>query len=111
MIFLVLEFLTMMTSAGTSYRTNVVSVQPENLEVIALDAGRNIRPTLQTVNYLKRLCQDQHVVHPYQTVKHGQPALRPEININCQSTNTQRRRGVIHTLVSLADDQTNVPAD
>lgn len=100
-----------LTGADTSHRTNVMFVQPENLEVSLPDADRDIRPLPTSSEDLKRLCMKQHVIQPYKTVKRGQPAPRPEIDIRCQNTDVQRQRGVIHALVRLADDQENIPAD
>jgi len=100
-----------LTGADTSHRTNVMFVQPQNLEVTLPDAERDMRPLPTSSEDLKRLCLEQHVVQPYKTVKRGQPAPRPEIDISCQNTDVQRQRGVIHALVRRADDQANMPAD
>ena len=103
-----------LTGADTSHCTDVMFVQPENLEVSLPDADRDSRPlptTSTSSEDLKCLCMKQQFIQPYKTVKRGQPAPRPEIDIRCQNTDVQRQRGVIHALVRLADDQENIPAD
>ena len=103
-----------LTGADTSHRTNVMFVQPESLEVSLPDADRDIQPlstTSTSPEDLKRLCMKQHVIQPYTTVKHGQPAPLPEIDIRCQNIDVQRRCCVIHALVHLADDQEIIPTD
>ena len=53
----------------------------------------------------------QHKIHPYKTVKRGQPAVRKEIDISLQTSDEQRKRGVMHVLARLDIAGKNIPAD
>ena len=59
---------------------------------------------------LKNTSTEQHKIHPYKTVKCGQPALHKEIDISLQNSNEQRKRGVMHTLTRIDVAGNDIPA-
>ena len=98
-----------LTGADTSHRTNVMFVQPD--DVAAIDSREDHSP-LQLVKSddLKNTSTEQHKIHPYKTVKRGQPALRKEIDISLQTSNEQRKRGVMHALTRIDMAGNAIPA-
>ena len=80
-----------LTGGNTSHRTNVMFVQPEDLEMMVTDTDTNTQPLPANSQDLKRLCMDHHLVEPNETVKRGQLTPRLEIDITCQNTRVQRK--------------------
>lgn len=98
-----------LTGADTSHRTNVMFIQPDDFA--AIDSREDHSP-LQLVKSddLKNTSTEQHKIHPYKTVKRGQPALRKEVDISLQTSNEQRKRGVMHALTRIDMAGNNIPA-
>jgi len=92
-----------LTGAGTSHRTNVMFVQPYDL--VNTTSDPHLCLDIPTSNVMKKLCADQHVLHPYKTVLRGTPSIRPEADISAPiDTEPQRKRGLIHSLVRLDEN-------
>jgi hypothetical protein len=98
-----------LTGADTSHRTNVMFMQPEDIEIEGTES--NQQASVVNPQDFKRLCTDQHKVDPYKTVQRGLPAVRQEIDITPSDTQQQKQRGVIHSLVRLDKDVRPVPAE
>ena len=98
-----------LTGANTSHRTNVMFVQPD--DVMVTDTAED-RPILNMAKSddMKNVSTLQHKVLPYKTMKRGQPGVRKEVDISLQTTDEQRKRGVMHTLARLDIAGKNVPA-
>lgn len=99
-----------LTGADTSHRTNVMFVQPDDVTSMDSEEGRPILQLTKSED-LKDLSTLQHKIHPYKTVKRGQPAVRQEIDISLQTSDEQRKRGVMHVLARLDIAGKNIPAD
>lgn len=99
-----------LTGADTTHRTNVMFVQPEYITPIESEKDRPIL-SLAKSDDVKNLSTSQHKVHPYKTVNRGQPAVRKEIDISLQTSDEQRKRGVMHALARLDIEGKNIPSN
>ncbi len=97
-----------LTGADTSHRTNVMFIQPDN--VVGVQSEED-RPSLQLTKSADALslASSQHKINPYKTFQRGQPAMRKEIDISLQTSDEQRKKGVMHVLARLDIAGNNVP--
>ena len=97
-----------LTGADTSHRTNVMFVQPDDVEPVDSEEDRSVLQLAKSDD-VKNMSTSQHKIYPYKTFKRGQPAVRKEIYISLQTSDAQRKRGVMHTLARLNIEGENVP--
>eukprot|EP00794_Sanderia_malayensis_P017851 gene17851-19634_t len=96
-----------LTGAGTSHRTNVMFVQPENTANVICNENR---PKLSLTKSLdvEKIIAEQNRILPYKTFKRGVPEVRKHIDVTPTDTKKQRARGIIHSLTRLDENGENV---
>eukprot|EP00794_Sanderia_malayensis_P000931 gene931-241_t len=92
-----------LTGAGTSHRTNVMFVQPENTTNVICNENR---PKLSLTKSLdvEKIIAEQNRLLPYKTFKRGVPEVRKHIDVTPTDTKKQRARGIIHSLTRLDEN-------
>ena len=94
-----------LTGANTSHRTNVMFVQPANLEMP--NDSRNKLDLIKPKD-IKLLVDKQKQITPYKTMVKGVPPIRTEINVVESTTDIIRTEEIIHTLVRMDKRYENV---
>lgn len=99
-----------MDNDDTSHRTNVMFVQPDDVEAVHFEEDRPILQLAKSAD-AHSLANSQHKINPYKTFKRGQPAVRREIDISLQTSDGQRKRGVTHVLARMDIAGNDVPTN
>ena len=91
-----------LTGGGTSHRTNMMFVQPEDIAEVE-ENDKNL--TCTDPKAIKKILQPTPVAPPYKTFKRGNPSPNPEYETDMvDDTFSQRLRGFAHALVRIEED-------